>query len=158
MASSFFLIFIVMIKMTDIVNETDLTGVEFVSPDETEIDYYDDLNRLEIESGLYIKSYKELNILALRNGKVIGALYGGIRGDTFEFDIIVDKKERGKGIGAKLTDFGIEEYKAYRDVEDYKLELDVVNPDMVHFLLKKGFQKKTQYSNHVIMIYDPSVA
>jgi hypothetical protein len=146
-----------MIKLTDLINEIELDGIEFLSPEEIDFDYYDDLNQLVIDSGLYIKSYKELIILAVRNQKVVGALYGGLRGKVFEFDVMVDKNEKPKGlqkdtIGSKLIKFGIEEFKPYKEMSDeYKLQLDVVNPNLISYLERLGFHKKVQYPNHVIM-------
>jgi hypothetical protein len=146
-----------MIKLTDIINEIELDGVEFFLPEEINFDYYDGLNKLVIDSGLYIKSYKELITLAVRNQKVVGALYGGLRGKVYEFDIMVDKNEKPKGlqkdtIGSKLIQMGIEEFKPYEEMSDeYKLQLDVVNPNLISYLEKLGFHKKIQYPNHVIM-------
>jgi hypothetical protein len=147
-----------MIKLTDIINEIELDKVEFVSPNEAGFDYYDSLNQLVISSGLYIKLYKELLLLAIKDERVIGALFGGLRGKTFEFDVMVDKNEKPTGlqkntIGSKLINFGIQEFKSLQEMSDveYKLKLDVVNPNLISYLERLGFHKKVQYPNHVIM-------
>lgn len=140
-----------MIKLKSLILETS-DELEFVSPDEAserDIDYYDDLNRIEKESGIRILSDKNLSVIAIKNGKAVGALYTGLSGDEFSFDIIVDKNERGQGIGNKLSNLGFSEY---RDLpEGYNLKLDVVNPNMVHYLLKKGLTVVNQIGGHTIM-------
>jgi hypothetical protein len=127
--------------------------VQFIGPEEASsegVDYYDDLNRIEKESGINILSDKELNTLAVIDGKVVGAMYAGTSGDEFSFDIIVDKPFRRQGIAAKLTSIGLSEYQNYKEA-GYKLKFDVVNPDMEKFLLKKGFKVRKKVGGHTIM-------
>lgn len=137
-------------------NDTLQEGIEqvqFIGPEEASsegIDYYDDLNRIEKESGINILSDKELNTLAVIDGKVVGAMYAGTSGDEFSFDIIVDKPFRRQGIAAKLTNIGLSEYQNYKEA-GYKLKFDVVNPDMEKFLLKKGFKVRKKIGGHTIM-------
>lgn len=153
-------IFIIMIKLTDIINEIELDKVKFVSPNEAGFDYSKSLDKLIIDSGLYIKLYKELLVLAIIDQRVVGALFGGLRGKTFEFDIMVDKSIKSVGlqkdtIASRLINMGIQEFKSIRDMVDnpdeYKLELDVINPNLIPYLERLGFHKKIQYPNHVIM-------
>ena len=121
----------------------------FTSPDNIDIDYYDDLNRIEKESEISILSDKELNTLAIKNDKVVGALYTGMTGNKYSFDIIVDKNFRNQGIGDKLFKFGMEEFKQLPD--GYVLRLDVVNPHWVEHHKKYGLKILKKIGNHTIM-------
>ena len=127
-------------------------NVSYESPDETSIDYYNDLNRIEKESGINILSDKELMLLAIKNDKVVGALYTGISGNKYSFDVVVDKTERNKGIGKQLINYGISEYTSLP--KDYVMKLDVVNPLLVQFLLNKGFIISNKLGAHTIMQYN----
>lgn len=134
-----------MIKLKDLIKEV----VEFESPEDSSVDYYEDLNRMEKESGINILSGKELTLIAVTNGKCVGALYTELSGDEFSFDVIVDKSERGRGIGKKLINFGLSEFKSLP--EDYQLKLDVVNSDLVNHLLKRGLKITDKIGEHTIM-------
>lgn len=140
-----------MIKLSDLIKEID-ADVEFISPEETDIDYYADLTKIERESGIHILSNRELTVLAIQNGKVIGALYEGTTGRKFTFDVIVDKLERRKGIGAKLIDYGLSSYRSLPE-EYYKLELDVVNPFLIQHLKKRGLKITNKVGDHTIMTF-----
>lgn len=142
-----------MIRLINIINEIEegIEDVEFIQPEETNIDYYKDLNRMERESGIYVMRDKTLTLLAIRNGKVVGALYeSNDFHDTFSFDIIVDKNERKQRIGTKLIDIGISDFKEFREY-GCELKLDVVNPNLIDHLLKRGLKIVDRYSRGVIM-------
>ena len=139
-----------MIKLKDLIKEMEGDDIEYVSPEETDVDYYNDLNRIEIESGLYIYPWKHLSVLAIKNGKCVGALYEGIIHNTFSFDVIVDKAERRKGIGAKLIDAGINDYKEISD-SGIELELKVVNAHLIPHLEKRGLKIVEKHAGHIIM-------
>jgi len=127
------------------------SDVEYISPDEVEYDYYDDLNRMERESGIRILRDKEVSILALQNGKVVGALYTTTHPYEFSFDVIVDKAARGQGIGAKLIDFALSEYSQIAADQGTELRVDVVNPWVEKYLLKKGLRVLQKVGGHTIM-------
>ena len=126
-------------------------GVDFMSPDDMETDYSDDLNRIERESGINILSDKELTLLAVMDGKVVGALYTSTGPNDYSFDIIVDKPYRGKGIGKQLTDLGLSDYNQVGDELGVPLKLDVVNPKMIPYLKLKGLKVVQQHDGHTIM-------
>ena len=78
-------------------------------------------------------------------------MYTGISGNEFSFDVIVDKTERGKGIGKKLIDFGLSEYNQLSD--DYTIKLDVVNNNLINHLKKRGLKVVQQFSGRSIMTF-----
>lgn len=124
-------------------------NVSFESPDDTEVNYHNDLNRIEKESGINILSDKNLSVLAIKDERCIGALYTGITGNEFGFDIIVDKNEQNLGVGSKLFNIGMSEFRDLPD--DYVLKLDVVNPHWVQHHLKRGLKIVNRIGNHTIM-------
>ena len=126
-------------------------SIELTGPEETDIDYYDDLNRMEKESGINILSNKELNTLAVQDEKLVGALYVSMQNDEFSFDVIVDKLARGQGIGAKLIDNALSQYREIKDDMRLTLKLDVVNQWVEKYLLKKGLKIVGKYGTHTIM-------
>lgn len=117
------------------------------------IDYYEDLNRIERESGIRILRDKELALLAVTDNKVVGALYTTTDRDEFSFDIIVDKPYRGKGIGKKLADAGLGEYNQMAVEFGMPLKLDVVNPNLIPYLKRKGLEIVGQQGGHTIMSF-----
>ena len=139
-----------MIKMKDLIKEIENGGVEYVSPEETDIDYYNDLNRIEVESGLYIYPWKHLSVIAIKNGRCVGGMYEGIIHNTFSFDVIVDKKERRQRIGATLIDIGISDYKEIAD-GGVEFELKVVNAHLIPHLEKRGLKIVEKTGQHILM-------
>jgi len=134
-----------MIKLKSLIKE-ELT---FESPDESSVNFYSDLNRIEKESGINILSDKNLLIVAIKDEKCVGALYTGFSNKEFSFDIIVDKNERNQGIGDNLFKIGMAEYHSVSD--EYHLKLDVVNPYWVNHHLKRGLKIVNKIGNHTIM-------
>lgn len=140
-----------MIKLKSLITEIE-TDIQFISPDDTDLDYYDDLNKMEKESGINILSDKELVLLAIKDSKVVGALYEANKIQEFSFDIIVDKSERRKGIGKKLIDIGLSNFREFKSL-GYILKLHVVNPDLIQYLMSKKLRIIEKLPNGVIMTY-----
>ena len=141
-----------MIKLFDLIKEIEEgvgSDVEFVSPDDTNVDYYRDLNRIEIESGINIWRWKHLSVLAIRNGRCVGALYEGTNKGYFSFDIVVDKRERRQGIGAKLIDIGLANFKEISD--QFYLILDVVNAHLIPHLERRGLRIIGKNQGRIVM-------
>lgn len=124
-------------------------NVTYENPHDTVVDYYDDLNRIEKESGINILRNKDLHSIAIKDGKCVGALYTSLVGENFSFDIIVDKNEQNKGIGNELFKIGMDEFKSLPDT--YTLKLDVVNPNWVQHHLRRGLKIVDVIGNHTIM-------
>ena len=93
--------------MKDLIKEIENGGVEYVSPEETDIDYYNDLNRIEVESGLYIYPWKHLSVIAIKNGRCVGGMYEGIIHNTFSFDVIVDSGTEKKIFSLNRSYYGL---------------------------------------------------
>jgi GNAT superfamily N-acetyltransferase len=103
------------------------------------------------EAGINILSDKELTAAFIEYGEVLGALFTGVSGDTYSFDVAVSPQAQSKGIGSKLTNLGISLYdQDYADA-GMKIELDAVNPQMIQMLKRRGFEVENQYGGHTLM-------
>ena len=128
--------------------------VEYISPDEANergLDYADELNRIEKASGIRVTGNKEAFILAFIDDKVVGAIYTETNSYEYSFDVIVDKPARGKGIGAKLIDYALADYSQLENDIGTELRVDVINPWVEKYLLKKGLKVLTKHGDHAIM-------
>lgn len=138
-----------MIKLKDLMKEAK-GHVQFVDPETTDVDYYNDLNRIERESGIYVYSWKHLTTIAVKDGRCVGGLYEGItNGDTFSFDVIVDKQHRRQGIGAKFISIALSNFQDLP--KNYKLELKVVNAHLINHLQKHGLKIIEKTGQHILM-------
>lgn len=81
------------------------------------------------------KSYtEELGPVA---NDVVGAWFGGSRGNTFSFDLVVDPAYQRNGIGRMMFE------AALAFANDYeRVELDVVNPHMIGLVKSYGFENE----------------
>ena len=148
-----------MIKLVDLIKEIEegIEDVEFVSPEETDVGYLQDLQRIERETAIHVSRWKHLSVLAIKSGKCVGALYDGTtisnNKNIYGFDIVVDKQERRQGIGAKLIDIGISTYEDLPSSEEYMLVLDVVNAHLVRHLAGRGLKIIASARGHIIMSF-----
>ena len=114
--------------------------------DDNDYDYdeiYNQIQEIVKNSDINILSDKQLTGFVLKDNNAVGAIFSSLDNNEkeFSFDVVVDEKYRGTGIGRELTQDGIDQYESYRDMfegDELKLILDVVNPNMRE-LLKKYF-------------------
>ena len=110
--------------------------------------------KIQSTSGIRITRGKSLVVIAKIGRKVVGGGFYGVSpgygvGSPAEasFDIVVDEKQRGKGIGEALTKYLVKLYKqdtkCYDD--DIALNLEVVNPIMYKVLDKFGYVMVKEY-------------
>lgn len=111
--------------------------------------------------GLNILRDKELSYVTLDTSeipKVVAALWIGNDGETFSFDLAVHPKYQNKGLSNKLIKAAISEYKYQKEAygDDFKMEVDVVNPKLADILRTKyGFKIINNLGNgRVIMTMD----
>jgi hypothetical protein len=128
--------------------------------EENNLDYYDDIIP-QIDN---IQSTKEINILRgkeiasiiidILQHKVAGVLWTEIDGNSFSFDIIINKEFRGKNLSHSLIDRAIENYNNIKDDygKKFSIVLDVVNPKMKGLLKTKyNFKVVKEIDGHIIM-------
>ena len=108
---------------------------------------------IALASPIRIKRDRELTAIALIGNKVVGGGWSAVehpRYDdaegTFTFDIVVDPKAQGKGVGDALVEEMLREFRSVRDMGDaeYVLNVEVVNPAMERILARRGFRLRDE--------------
>lgn len=99
--------------------------------------------------GVRILSDKNLSgiLLDTKDSKVIGGVWIS-QGETFSFDIAIDSSYQGMGLSSMLIDSALSDYRnqkfEYDDMgEEFKMEVDVINPKLAQIL-------KNKYGFHVV--------
>ena len=109
--------------------------------------------KIALASPIRILSNRELSAIALIGNKVVGGGWSAVehpRYDdaegTFTFDIVVDPKAQGKGVGDALVEEMLREFRSVRDMGDaeYVLNVEVVNPAMERILARRGFRLRDE--------------
>lgn len=130
------------------------------SDDEDDIpNFWEQIDELGKTSGISILRGKELNLVLVDGGEVLGALYTELqnssKGEEFSFDLIVKPEHRNKGLGDKLVKLGLDDYKSLKNGYNskIKLKIDVVNPLLVNTFKKHGLRVVKQEGGHTYMSY-----
>jgi ribosomal protein S18 acetylase RimI-like enzyme len=101
--------------------------------------YFKQESNISKNSGIHVSWNKSPYSVIVEKDKVIGVIYTQLTNDTFSFDVVVDKAHQGKGYGAKLIDSALSEFKMLKlDMPELKLEVEVVNKNLLNFLKKRG--------------------
>jgi ribosomal protein S18 acetylase RimI-like enzyme len=90
-------------------------------------------------------SSNELSFVAVDlndNNKVYGAIYSGVSGDAYSFDLEVSPEAQGMGVASSLINEVMEQYEEYKEAygDELKMQVHVVNKVLVNHLIKKGFE------------------
>ncbi|MGA0844824.1 MAG: GNAT family N-acetyltransferase, partial [Arenicellales bacterium] len=131
--------------------------VEFVGEFDEDYELTEqDSNRIdELEKGSGINILRGKEVAAVTrgdNGEINGILYTELTGNEFSFDIIVAPEAQGQGIGSALIDAGISEGDTQTEFGEFgKIKLDVVNPNMVAPLERRGFVVVEEVTGHTLM-------
>ena len=126
--------------------------VVWFSQDDEEMDYdlADEALQVAKRSGINILSDKELTAATIEKGKVTAALFTGLSGDVYSFDVAVDPTHQGKGLGSQLLDLGIREFDNYREM-GASMKIDVVNPLVIEMLKRRGFSVTGEFRGHTFL-------
>ena len=109
-------------------------------------------SKIAKDNGVNILSGKDLKSVALDDeGNVVGGLWTEVSGDEFSFDVAVDKSMQGKGVGEKLVNEAISEFKFADFDNELKYKVDVTNPVMEKLLSKYGFEVTERIDGHTMM-------
>jgi uncharacterized protein YjbI with pentapeptide repeats/GNAT superfamily N-acetyltransferase len=104
--------------------------------------------KIALASPIRILSNRELSAIAVIGNKVVGGGWSAVEHPfsddaegTFTFDIVVDPKSQGKGVGDALVEQMLNQFRSVRDMGDaeYVLDVEVVNPAMERILARRGF-------------------
>lgn len=111
----------------------------------------DQAEKIASDSGIRISNNKEISFVAFDpvTDDIIGATWKNIHDDeegmTYDFDVAVDKGNRGGNVGLSLIEASISDYTQYND-GDMRIRIWVVNPKLVRVLERKyGFNVMSQY-------------
>jgi len=90
-------------------------------------------------------SRNELSFVAVDlndNNKVYGAIYSGVSGNVFSFDLEVSPEAQGMGVASSLINEVMEQYERYKEAygDELKMQVHVINKVLVNHLIKKGFK------------------
>jgi ribosomal protein S18 acetylase RimI-like enzyme len=90
-------------------------------------------------------SSNELSFVAVDlndNNKVYGAIYSGVSGNTYSFDLEVSPEAQGMGVASNLINEVMEQYEEYKEAygDELKMQVHVINEVLVNHLIKKGFE------------------
>lgn len=112
------------------------------------------------DGGVTILRGQELSGILIDSeaSKVIGGLWVSNNPDKFSFDIAIDSGYQNMGLSSELIEAAISEYEDQKDVygDDFKMEVDVINPKLANILDKKyGFNVVGNISqDRVLMTID----
>lgn len=100
-----------------------------------------------------VLSDKDLFAIMKDEDEIVGALWTAWSSEEFSFDIVVNEKYQGQGVGKKLADIAIDTYRQDKEAygEDAIMRAYVVNNKMKDILLKKGFKIESELPGQIIM-------
>lgn len=106
---------------------------------------YDKADLIFKKSDIRSNRNKELKIIALDDDDVIGAVYVELSEEdgrwVYDFDVAVDPAKRDERVGLKLIDAAIDDYKSEQaELGNVEIRVMVVNPKLVGYLERKGFE------------------
>lgn len=108
--------------------------------------------RLAQESGIHISRNKDFKIGFVDGDQLVAAMFDAVDDDCYAFDTVVHPAYRSKGLGSRLIDAAIREYRDLEEaMPDIKFCLDVVNPVAMHILKTRGFVETGREQGHVLM-------
>ena len=87
-----------------------------------------------------ISGDKELlaSFIVSEDGFVVAAVFDSLIVDCYSFDVVVDRRYRKTGLGKELIDIAMDKFKSIQeDDQEATLFLDVINPILVPYLMKK---------------------
>jgi len=145
------------ISVMSIDPELDVQEWEEDEAEENE-DYETVVNQAHKITNIRPSSSNDLSFVAVDlndNNKVYGAIYSGISGNVYSFDLEVSPEAQGMGVASSLINEVMEQYEYYKEAygEDLKMEVHVINKVLVEHLIKKGFEVVEESKGEWLMRY-----
>lgn len=127
-------------------------NIHYIDPEE-DYEYIEQAYNLAKEENIGITRDREVvNVVLDDNNNVIATTFDAWDFETFEFDVVVSKKEQGKKIGTQLTELAIERFEDYKQMnENAIIKLFVVNDNMKKILEKRNFEVTKKMQDSYIM-------
>jgi GNAT superfamily N-acetyltransferase len=103
---------------------------------------YDDPWKIAADNDINVLSHLDWHAGYVDDeGNLVAALFAGVSGDEYEFDIVVAPEARRQGLAGELMDLAIENYEELLEpFPDLMFDLDVVNPIAREMLEARGFK------------------
>ena len=127
-------------------------NIHYIDPEE-DYEYIEQAYNLAKKENIGITRDREVvNVVLDDNDNVIATTFDAWDFETFEFDVVVSKKEQGKKIGTQLTELAIERFEDYKQMnENAIIKLFVVNDNMKKILEKRNFEVTQKMQDSYIM-------
>jgi len=96
----------------------------------------------------YLTEESKIGLFAIENGRIVGFLLGEDEDSVGYLTwLVLDKIQRGKGIGSKLT-CAFEEWLKERGITKVYADVSPDNSSTLHFYEKNGFIKEAYLKKH----------
>jgi GNAT superfamily N-acetyltransferase len=113
--------------------------------------------RFAADQGVHVLSHLEWYAGFVDDEGIVAALFVGVSGDDYEFDIAVAPRARQQGLASKLMDLAIENYEELREpFPDLVFSLDVINPVSRQMLEQRGFTVVGGTNDRPLMSRNPA--
>lgn len=111
--------------------------------DEMAYDLEGDPYDIAKDSGIYVSSDKDIRFVAVDNSdNIVAAAFVGSDSNEYTSDIVVSRNARKQGLGTKLLDETISDFRSEQDMfPDRVYRADAVNPTMARMMKKRGFEE-----------------
>ena len=105
--------------------------------------------------GVNFLSDKELlaSVVDTDAGMVVAAVANAVTPEHYSFDTVVDHRYQHQGLGKQLIEIAMDEFENMKEAfPDIKLNLDIINPDIIsHLETKYGLKVLEEMGSHTIM-------
>jgi len=121
---------------------------EDITPEDADMAY-----KMAKKYGIGVLSDKDLYAIIKDGDEVVGGLWTSWLSSEFSFDIVVNEKYQGQGLGSKLADMAIQTYNQDKEAyEEPVMRAYVVNPSMEKILARKGFEVENRMPGQTVMV------
>lgn len=91
---------------------------------------------------------KPILFIERKGNQVVGAAAGDVLNGVFSFDVVVDRKHQGRGVGKQLIKAVDDYYESIKDhyaaLPKFRAQVTVIHPAVEHTLQKLGYHFTSQ--------------
>jgi ribosomal protein S18 acetylase RimI-like enzyme len=117
--------------------------------DETNYELFDLIESLAKQENVGITSDREIfQAISDEHDNLVAASWISWDGENYEWDVVVDNKHQGNGIGKELINSCIDNFDEYEEInEEATMEISVTSEIMVQALKNRGFKISLKISD-----------